>query len=159
MTLKSPIALGMLVMFFCACAPKPIAYIKIGHPGSEGILLEDVALVYSHEEAPKGAQILAHIKETSNSMDCEQAALAALVQMQKKAQAKGGNAVINIKNATKGDIPPSTSEGFFCARKSSLEEGSGDITIKVWSITWEADIARTAEEVEVEEEGKEDEAE
>jgi len=159
MALKSPVGLGILVMFFCACAPKPIAYIKIGHPGSEGILLEDVALVYSHEEAPKGAQVIAHIKETSNSMDCEQAALAALVQMQKKAAAKGGNAVINIKNATKGEAPPSTSEGFFCARKSSLEEGSGDVTIKVWSITWEGDIARTAEEVEVDEEGTEEGAE
>jgi hypothetical protein len=146
MTLKSPMTLGMLAMFCCACAPKPIAYIKIGHPGSEGILLEDVALVYSHEEAPKGAQVIAHIKETSNSMDCEQAALAALVQMQKKAAAQGGNAIINIKNATKGDIPPSTSEGFFCGRASSLEEGSGDVTVKVWSITWEGDIARTAEE-------------
>lgn len=136
-----------------ACGPKPIAFIKVDHPGGGGILLDDIALHYAHEAEPKGAQVIAHLKETAFNTQCEQAAMAALVQMQKAARDKGGNAVINLKTTSKGKEPVSNDLGFWCTRKSSMEEGAGDVTIKVWETTWEGDVARIADELDTESEG------
>jgi hypothetical protein len=140
-----------------ACGPKPIAFITIDHPKAGGVLLDDVALYYDHEAEPKGAQVLGHLKETAYDTQCEQAAMAVLVQMQKAARAKGGNAVIHLKPKAKGKEPVSSDLGFWCERKSSMEEGAGDVTIKVWETTWEGDVARMADEMDMESEGGEEE--
>jgi hypothetical protein len=139
-----------------ACGPKPIAFITIEHPKAGGILLDDVALHYAHEGEAKGAQVLGHLKKTAYDTQCEQAAMAALVQMQKAAREKGGNAVINLKPLPVGKEPVSNDQGFWCERKSSMEEGAGDVTIKVWETTWEGDVARMADEMDLDSEGAEE---
>jgi len=142
---------------FMACGPKPIAYITIDHPKAEEILIEDVGLFYAHQPAPKGAKVIEHLKEAAFDTDCAQAAMIALVQMQKTARQKGGNALINLKSIPGDEGPTSNDEGFWCIRKSSLEEGAGSLTTKVWEITWEGDIARITDELDVETEKDEEE--
>jgi len=139
-----------------ACGPKPIAFIKLDHPKGAGVLLDSISLHYAHEAEPKGAQVIEHIKETAFNTQCEQAAMAALVQMQKAARDKGGNALINLATTSKGKEPVSSDQGFWCTRKSSMEEGAGDVTVKVWETTWEGDVARIADELDMDSEGGEE---
>jgi hypothetical protein len=133
-----------------ACGPKPIAYIKIDHPGTQDILVEGVGIYYDHESTPKGAQIIEPIKETAQDTDCKNAAMIALVQLQKKALEKGGNALVHLKTVHEGEEPISNEEGFWCERSKDLEEGA-DLTHKIWKITWKGDIARIVEAAEEEE--------
>jgi len=135
-----------------SCGPKPISFLKVGSPGTEGILLEEVKLYYSHEQAPKEIDIIEHITETGRASDCKQAALIAIVKMQKRALQAGANAIVNLKSKTseKKEKKVKPDEGFLCDRAKSLEEGT-DLATKVWEITWEGDMVRIIPSTEAEE--------
>jgi hypothetical protein len=145
--MKSAGLAAFIAIVISACGPKPIGYIKINSPGTEGALVETVELYYSHEKAPMGAQVIEHVKETARNTDCRQAALIVLVQMQKKALKKGGNALIDLKVVPAGKEAQSSAEGFWCSRSKAFEEGA-DLTQKIWEISWEGDVARTVNTVE-----------
>jgi hypothetical protein len=130
-----------------ACGPKSIDYIKLDHPKAQDYLIEDVELYYEGEKTAENAEVLDHIIINEKSTDCETAAIMALVKMQKKAQFRGGNAVINIKAVSNDDTPADNGKGFWCTRLKSLEEGA-DFTHKIWEITFEGDIAALGAEAE-----------
>jgi len=143
-------AAAAVAIAFAACGPKPIAYIKINSPGTEGTLVENIELYYSHEKAPKGAQVLEHVKDSARNTNCKQAALIVLVRLQKKALGIGGNALTNLKVVPAGKEDQSNAEGFWCFRSKALEEGA-DFTQKIWEISWEGDVVRTVEAADDEE--------
>jgi hypothetical protein len=155
MTWKHAAVLGPIAAVALACGTRPIAYPKAGESKASEQLIGDVELFYAGKKAPEGADILDHIKEKATHTDCETAAVMAIVKMQKEARFMGGNALVNLKTVKQGGKPSSNAKGFWCSRKGALEEGGGDVTVKVWSITWEGDIAvlqgegeETAEETE-----------
>ena len=146
MTWKQAAVLGPLAAAALACGTRPIAYPKAGESKASKLLLEDVELYYAGKKAPEGADILDHIKEKATHTDCKTAAVMAIVKMQKEARFMGGNALINLKTVKQDGKPTSNAKGFWCSRKGALEEGGGDVTVKVWSVTWEGDIAVIREE-------------
>ncbi|MFH1435273.1 MAG: hypothetical protein ABIJ56_06120 [Pseudomonadota bacterium] len=132
----------ILAAGLAACGPRIYGYLDSDHPKSGEFLVENIELYYAHiGEAPKGAHIIDHLKQTGINMSCEKAAMVAIVQMQKKVRPAGGNALVNLKTVPEGQEPTSSDEGYWCVRSKSREKGA-DLTHKIWEITWEADIAR-----------------
>ncbi len=132
----------ILIGSLAACGPKIYGYLEADHPKASEILVHDVELFYAHKgEPPKGSKIFDHLKQTGRNMNCEKAAMVAIVQMQKKVRPAGGNALVNLKTVPDGEEPTSSDEGYWCVRSKKLEKGA-DLTHKIWEITWEADIAR-----------------
>ena len=129
------------LVFLAACGPKPIGFIKPDHPDASKYIVEGVALYYSHEDRPADAEIIDHITQIQRYTKCETAAIMAIVNMQKTALYKGGNALVNIKTVGEGKDSSSNEKGFWCKRSKAYEVGK-DFTTKVWEITWEADVAR-----------------
>jgi hypothetical protein len=144
------LAAAMVTIALAACGPKPIAFMKLNSPGTEGTLVENIELYYAHEKAPKNAQVIDHVEDSARNTNCKQAALIVLVRLQKKALGMGGNALINLKVIPKGKEEQSNAEGFWCFRSKALEDG-GDLTQKIYEVTWEGDVARTVDSVEEEE--------
>ncbi len=130
------------------CGTKPFAFIRADHPKAKDHFLYDVEVYYGGDELPEGVEVMEHIKETAAHTDCETAAVMAIVKMQKKARASGGDALVNLKHVAKGEKGKKEGgKSFTCTRRSSLEEGSGDVTLKVWEVTWEGDVASMGHEI------------
>jgi hypothetical protein len=136
------LVLGLLLAGAGGCGARSLACIRADHPKAKDHFLYDVEVYYAGDEVPEGTEVIEHIQETASHTDCETAAVMAIVKMQKEARSSGGNALVDLKPVIKDEKgKQGEGKGFSCTRRGSLEEGSGDVTLKVGEVTWEGDIA------------------